>query len=122
MAIDVEQLDYLLNDGFDWHWLVGQSVIWHDDKPHPMKILNDGYIGLELILNCDHRDTADFERENYNPDYPESKCQCTNTVYARSGLHSGAWCYVYNVEGEYLANLRDQCYVCDNICGKCKDV
>jgi hypothetical protein len=34
------------------------------------------------------------------------------TAYARSGLHRGAFCYMYDALGTYLANLRDQGYIC----------
>lgn len=34
------------------------------------------------------------------------------TVFARSGLHRGAFCYVYDALGNSIANLRDQEYVC----------
>jgi hypothetical protein len=33
-------------------------------------------------------------------------------VYARSGCHRGAFCYVYDAEGNFLADLRNQEYVC----------
>ena len=44
---------------------------------------------------------------------PCARCERNpTTAYARSGLHRGAFCYVYNALGTYLANLRDQEYVC----------
>ena len=33
-------------------------------------------------------------------------------AYARSGCHRGAFCYVYDSEGNFLADLRNQEYVC----------
>ena len=33
-------------------------------------------------------------------------------AYARSGCHRGAFCYVYDAEGDFLADLRNQEYVC----------
>jgi hypothetical protein len=33
-------------------------------------------------------------------------------TYARSGCHRGAFCYVYDAEGNFLADLRNQEYVC----------
>ncbi|HLG75495.1 MAG TPA: hypothetical protein VKX46_03730 [Ktedonobacteraceae bacterium] len=33
-------------------------------------------------------------------------------VYARSGCHRGAFCYVYDAEANFLADLRNQEYVC----------
>ena len=38
-------------------------------------------------------------------------------VYARPGLHSGAFCYVYDKAGKYLANMRDQVYTCEGCRG-----
>lgn len=39
-------------------------------------------------------------------------CGRGRTVYAVSGLHSGAWCYIYNLKGKYLGNMRDDVYNC----------
>jgi hypothetical protein len=33
-------------------------------------------------------------------------------VYARSGCHRGAFCYVYDAEANFLADLRNQEYLC----------
>ena len=33
--------------------------------------------------------------------------------YLVSGLHSGAYCYLYNYEGKYLGNLRDEVFFCE---------
>lgn len=38
-------------------------------------------------------------------------------AYARSGCHRGAFCYVYDAEGNFLADLRNQEYVCS----KCRE-
>jgi hypothetical protein len=45
----------------------------------------------------------------------EAKCSCGevgSTVFLGQGLHAGAWVYAYDEEGNFLANLRDQEYVC----------
>jgi len=39
-------------------------------------------------------------------------CGRGQTVYAVSGLHAGAWCYVYSRAGKYLGNMRDDVYNC----------
>lgn len=39
-------------------------------------------------------------------------CGRRRTVYAVSGLHNGAWCYIYDRHGNYLANMRDDVYNC----------
>jgi hypothetical protein len=33
-------------------------------------------------------------------------------AYARSGCHRGAFCYIYNAEANFLADLRNQEYLC----------
>jgi hypothetical protein len=33
--------------------------------------------------------------------------------YAVSGLHAGAWCYVYDAEGKYFACMRDDIWRCE---------
>jgi hypothetical protein len=38
-------------------------------------------------------------------------------AYARSGCHRGAFCYVYDAEANFLADLRNQEYVCS----KCQE-
>jgi len=44
---------------------------------------------------------------------PCARCgRNSTTVFARSGLHQGAFCYVYDAFGNYVANLRDQEYLC----------
>lgn len=42
------------------------------------------------------------------------KCRRQSPVlFAVSGLHNGAWCYLYTQTGRYLANMRDDDYRCD---------
>lgn len=44
---------------------------------------------------------------------PCSRCgQHPITVYAASGLHKGAFAYMYDKQGNYLYNRRDEVYVC----------
>jgi len=44
---------------------------------------------------------------------PCAKCERNpTTAFARSGLHRGAFCYVYDASGTFLADLRNQEYVC----------
>ena len=38
-------------------------------------------------------------------------------AYARSGCHRGAFCYVYDADRNFLADLRNQEYVCS----KCRE-
>ncbi len=74
--------------------VVGKIADWHGD-PFPIVQLADNSIAIEIELTC-------------------TRCHTEKTtVYVGSGLHSGAFCYVFSYEGEYQANLRDQEYVCD---------
>jgi len=74
--------------------LVGQKADWHGWGTTIVRLL-DGGIGLELSLLC-------------------ARCHAQpTTVYMTSGLHAGAWLYARDLAGAYLANLRDQEYVCD---------
>ena len=61
----------------------------------PLVKTKDGY-GIEIEMAC-------------------SGEGCTETlkVYACPGCHLGAFCYVYDENGEFLADLRNQCYTCD---------
>jgi|GEM_PF-4821777 hypothetical protein len=74
--------------------LLGQKADWHGSVTTIVR-LQDGRIGLELFLLC-------------------ARCHAhPTTVYMTSGLHAGAWPYARDVTGTYLANLRDEEYVCD---------
>lgn len=73
--------------------LIGKHVDWHGSVATIAR-LNDGRIALELALDC-------------------ASCHSNaKTVYMTSGLHAGAWPYARDITGKYLANLRDQEYVC----------
>lgn len=98
--LNTHDLDSLLDEGFDPHWLIGQRVEWHDpDELLPVVIIK-GSAHLQHEAQCQGL------RGGYD-------CPETTTVYLGSGLHHGAWCYAYDEEGNYLANLRDQSYVCE---------
>lgn len=44
---------------------------------------------------------------------PCARCSRNPMIaYARSGCHRGAFCYVYDAEANFLADLRNQEYVC----------
>lgn len=57
----------------------------------------DGGIRVRVRLSC-----------------PHDKCRCWSIAYLRGGPHSGALCYVYDTNGNYLADLRNQNYVCND--------
>lgn len=84
-----------LDDG-DLEWddhLIGRLVDWHSQIA-PLVKCDDGALRLEVELTC-------------------AKCPATATLYAGSGLHSGAWPYIYSSAGSYLGCIRDQEYVCE---------
>jgi hypothetical protein len=74
--------------------IVGKMADWHGD-PFPVVELANGRIAIEVELIC-------------------TQCHTAKTMaYVGSGLHAGAFCYVYSFAGEEEANLRDQEYSCD---------
>jgi hypothetical protein len=92
--IDLTLLDELLDVDVDPALLVGKIADWHGD-PFPIVQLADNRIAIQVELTC-------------------ARCHTNKTTaYVCSGLHSGAFCYVFSYEGEYQANLRDQEYVCE---------
>jgi hypothetical protein len=94
-GIDVEWLDYLLDSGFDPHWLIGHRVTWHNEERLPVVLKGDSP-RLRLVLSCGR-----------------CKDDCRSVVYLRSGLHAGAWCYG-DTEGGESVNLRDEEFVCEH--------
>jgi hypothetical protein len=108
---DVDALDYVWNLHGDGSWsskqtepframaldyYVGRKVrhVWGTGTIVKMK---EGY-GIKVRLPCSH-----------------AGCRRTITVYAKPGCHRGAFCYVYDKDGNFLADLRDQSFDC----GKC---
>lgn len=98
--LDLDDLDDLLDAGYDPHWLIGHKVAWHsDDELLPVVIIKE-------TVYLRHEATCQGARGAYD-------CPETMTVYLHGGMHSGAWCYAHDENGRYLANLRDQSYVCE---------
>jgi hypothetical protein len=92
--IDLGLLDELLDVDVDPAALVGKTADWHGEN-FPIVQLANGRIAIQVSLLC-------------------AACnEARTTVYVGSGLHSGAFCYVFSFEGEYQANLRDQEYICE---------
>jgi hypothetical protein len=73
-------------------FLAGRSVTYHSDTRVPIVLFGET-VTLRLTIDCQYG------------------CGCGHVVYARSGLHSGAWCYANDEAGQFV-NLRDQSYVC----------
>lgn len=90
VLINLNTLDEWPEDELDQ--IIGRQADWHG-TPFPI-VPFLGSIAIQVILPC--------ARCGKNPD----------TVYARSGCHHGAFCYVYDQHGTFLADLRNQEYVC----------
>ncbi len=77
--------------------LIGRLVDWHSEIAPLVKIANGGvYVQVHLTCRCG---------------------KLSETLYASSGLHHGAWCYICDESGHYLANIRDQEYNCGHQVG-----
>jgi hypothetical protein len=93
-VIDVEEIDRLLDEGVPEAALVGKSLRWHDESLCALRFTRSGRLVAELVLPC-------------------ARCgEDPQVALIGSGLHSGAWCYVYDEDGAYVGNLRDQEYIC----------
>lgn len=93
--LDLTFLDELLDAGVDVSLLVGSMADWHGTIA-PITTLKTGKLVIQVPLTCIYCE------------------QNTTQVYVGSGLHNGAFCYVFDEEGNYQANLRDQDYVCES--------
>lgn len=94
-VFETHDLDEMLDEGLDPRIFDGQEIVWHNGQHYPLT-LSWGKLIARMTLHC-----------NKCGDNPE-------TFNVGSGLHNGAWCYVFGEYGEYIANLRDQSYVCAN--------
>ena len=92
LLLEPAQLDDLLESKADLSPVFGRYAAWNG-RSFPIVPMRET-LAIRVALPC--------ARCGRNP----------TTVYARSGLHRGAFCYVYNFRGEYQANLRDQEYIC----------
>lgn len=87
-------LDYYVGRKFRHVWGTGELVKLSKDGEHPPRY------GVRVRLACG-----------------TEGCKNKITVYAAPGCHNGAFCYVYDREGNYLADLRNQWFKC-NSCSK----
>lgn len=77
---------------------VGQQVQWHFGTIGIVEKLSNGKIVIRLELPC-------------------FKCgKLLSDILVRSGLNHGAFCYVCDEDGNYVANLRDQNVTCEEDC------
>jgi hypothetical protein len=90
--LEPAQLDDLLDSKGDLSQVFGRYAAWNGYAFPIVPMLDT--LAIRVSLPC--------ARCGRNP----------MTAYARSGLHRGAFCYVYDALGNYQANLRDQEYVC----------
>jgi hypothetical protein len=94
-ALSLDELDDILgsdNEAAIEH-VVGRIANWHGEMA-PVVRLESGVIALEIDLTC-------------------SQCEDTHeTGYVISGCHYGAFCYVADEQGHFLADLRNQSFVC----------
>jgi hypothetical protein len=93
MLVDLNTLDEWLEESTPLDQIIGRLADWHGE-PFPIVAFRDS-VAIKVTLSC--------VRCKGNP----------TTVYARSGCHTGAFCYVYNEDGQFQADLRNQEYVCD---------
>ncbi len=99
IIIDVSEIDLLLDSGLDPIHLDGQLLRWHDGGNYPLLLVR-GQPRASLTVVCD-------------------RCRkSTIDLLVGPGLHNGAWCYVFDGRGNYIANLRDDVWVC----GECRDL
>ena len=93
--IELDDLDALLDDeSFDITSLEGRMADWHGTIA-PVRVVN-GRVYVTPTVKC-------------------GRCRKKETVlHCGSGLHSGAFCYVFDPEtGAYQANLRDENWICE---------
>lgn len=74
--------------------LLGKRVSWHGQAIGILSKLKNGSIVIKMRADCGNC----FRKLGY--------------MFLKSGLHNGAFCYVVDEKGKYIANLRDQIPIC----------
>lgn len=97
IPLSTDHVDWLTDQGFDPHWLIGWTIDWHGELLTAVW-MPCGELGLPLTLSCGRKD-----------------CPATTDEFCVvPGLHRGAWPYVVDpATGEHLGNLRDQEWRCE---------
>ena len=91
-VVDVEELSDLL-DSFTPDELASCEVVYYDDETYPVAV-RDGSLYIEMTFTC--------------------KCGAESDML-HVGMAAPGWCYVYDPQtGEFLGDLRDQEFVCDD--------
>jgi hypothetical protein len=94
VLLDLNDLDVLLASEDSLDPIFGRYADWHG-QPFPIVPMLQT-LAIRISLPC-------------------SKCHSNPvTLFMRSGLHNGAFCYAHDGKGTYKANLRDQNYTCDH--------
>lgn len=107
----------------DQIWNLPGDYISGPDKPYKFHFI-EHFLGRKVHF---HIGEGVIEKLPGTKDGPDAKfgirvgipCICgkeTRIVWARSGLHTGAFCYVYDENCVFVADMRDQCLTCDD-CG-----
>jgi hypothetical protein len=98
MKLDTHQLDKAIAAG-EAGVLLGQPVDWHGQTGEVVLIAR-GTVAIKARVLC-------------------SSCRRRrSTVYAVSGCHSGAFCYLSDPKtGQHLADLRNQTVLCQTCAG-----
>jgi hypothetical protein len=90
--LELGPLDDLLESEAPLEPMFGRYAAWNGQAFHIVPMLET--LAIRVSLPC--------ARCGRNP----------MIAYARSGCHRGAFCYVYDAEAHFLADLRNQEYVC----------
>ena len=92
--IDTSLLDDLIDAGYPLKALSGRMIDYHGTITMAEQI--HGRIKLPTSAIC-------------------HKCRSKKIdVWAVSGLHKGAWCYIVDMNDNFIANIRDQVWTCTN--------
>ncbi len=95
--LELGPLDDLLESEAPLEQVFGRYAAWHGQAFPIVPMLET--LAIRVSLSC-------------------ARCGRNPTIaYARSGCHRGAFCYVYDAEANFLADLRNQEYVCSR-CGE----
>lgn len=96
---DVEEIEYLLDDEeLSVDDLTTSKVTFYDDKEYPVTVID----GEPFIM-------VDFEC---------AKCGRNPLVFL-VGRGAPGWCYIHDMDGHYLGDLRNQEYICSD-CNRSK--
>jgi hypothetical protein len=107
--MDTDALDDYLDSGKDPWKLLGKKVDWHGRTGTVVKVpspagkrLGGNYPGVRRRIGLRVRVALTCPQ----------RCGRRMSLTVVSGLHRGAFCYVVDSEGKFLADLRDQVPTC----------